>query len=441
MKQGELPMKSITTKVVSAALAASLLASGTAALPASAEGILGSDSGLSISLGGITDEKPVISESYKSTAKYVSISWDKVTGASGYRVYRKADGGSKFKLVAEISGKKNVTYKDTDVKPNTRYAYKVKAFKGTTDRQYSKGIKALSTVTAPEKVKEITKVWGRNSIARLKWTKQSECDGYIVYYYTYDYYTGKVKWKKAAVIDSPDTVSARIDISKLSGYSSYDSVIQFCVKSYSTDAKGGIKTAAASSKDIYCNMESLSNQYAEELQLFSKVKKGESKTTFTNENTQPKKSVISQGTMTDNDKKAIEKFAKRHFQSNWSDEQKVLYTLYWINRNVTYDTEYKHIRPGYADSIFEGRWGQCAQYNGALIEMMSYLGYDATLILGYRGSDTNNQWQHFWGEVEINKKKYVMETGNFGKNGGWMYFCTSYKYAGGYIKNKKVVEK
>ncbi len=347
--------------------------------------------------------------------------------------------------MAQISGKKNVTYKDTDVTPNTRYAYKVKAYSGSVSAPTkSKASKALQTVAAPEAVKEITKVWGMKNVAKLKWKKQPDCDGYIVYYYAgYDGYSGydKTMWKKAAVIESPDTTKARIVLTKLNSYGEYNPITQFYVKAYSTDANDVIKTSAASPTDTYMDMESCRQYYSEQLTTLSKVKKGGSKMTYTNENAQPKKSVISKGTMLASDKKAIEKFAARHFQSSWSDEEKVLYTLTWINRNVTYDTKYKHIRPGYAESIFDGRWGQCAQYNGALIETMAYLGYDATLIMGYRGQDFKHKWQHFWGEVEVNKKKYVMEAGNYGEDGIWSFFCMRYKYAGGYIKNKKVVTK
>ena len=436
-------MKKLISRTVSAALAVSMLCSGAASLPASAEGLFTKESSFSFYLGAITDEKPVISTSYKSSAKYITISWDKVKGASGYRVYRKQDGSSKYKMVSEISGKKNVTYKDTDVKPNTRYSYKVKAFKGVAERQYSKASKVLRTVSAPDKVKEITKVWGSGVTAKLKWKKQPDCDGYIVYYYAgYDGYSGydSTMWKKAAVINSPDKVSASINTSEFGHGGYYSFVTQFRVKSFSTDASGKIKTSAASKTDTYIDMSEVRRYCGEELAMLSKVEKGESRMTYTYENAQPKKSITETESMSSIDRSAIEKFAKNHFAAGWSDEEKVYYTLTWINRNVTYDTEYSHIRAGYADSIFNGRYGQCTQYNGALIEMMAYLGYDVSLIRGLRGSEDYN-WQHFWGEVSVGKRKYVMEAGNYGQDGIWSFFCTSYKEASGYIKNQKAVTK
>ncbi len=65
-----------------------LLAGSVSALPASAEGIFaaGSGTGISYSFGDITEEKPELDENYRSTAKYVKISWKKVAGASGYLV-------------------------------------------------------------------------------------------------------------------------------------------------------------------------------------------------------------------------------------------------------------------------------------------------------------------------------------------------------------------
>lgn len=52
--------------------------------------------------------------------------------------------------------------------------------------------------------------------------------------------------------------------------------------------------------------------------------------------------------------------------------------------------------------------------------MMAYLGYDVNLVQGWVGGVGN---QHFWCEVHINGKTYVMETGNEGKTA---VGCTSW---------------
>lgn len=166
----------------------------------------------------------------------------------------------------------------------------------------------------------------------------------------------------------------------------------------------------------------------------------------------------------------LQKFAKEHFTDDMTKAEKVAYTVNWINKNVWYGT----VQDGgwaklmamvnngtfsYVNCIFNYKIGQCNCYNGALASMMLYLGYDAHLVMGYRGKvDANgkivDKWQHFWCEVKINGQTYVMEAGNYGEDGDWMHVCELYKdvadryyytennvtKAGwkGYIKNGKI---
>lgn len=155
----------------------------------------------------------------------------------------------------------------------------------------------------------------------------------------------------------------------------------------------------------------------------------------------------------------LDKFAKEHFTSDMTNADKVAYTLNWINKNVWYGT----VQDGgwakllamcnngtfsYVNCIFNHKIGQCNCYNGALVSMMLYLGYDAHLVMGYRGNAYSNgsiksKWQHFWGEVVINGQTYVMEAGNYGEDGDWKYICERYRAVDtpthGYIKNGKIM--
>ncbi len=135
---------------------------------------------------------------------------------------------------------------------------------------------------------------------------------------------------------------------------------------------------------------------------------------------------------------ACEKFAQEHFSPYWTNGEKVAYTMYWINRNVTYirgDGWNAISGLGYAEAIFNRRLGQCAQYNGALTMMMCYLGYDCALIQGYRCSNNGNTFQHFWNETYINGTTYVNEAGNYGDSGSWHFLCCVYGEATKFVKN------
>ena len=136
--------------------------------------------------------------------------------------------------------------------------------------------------------------------------------------------------------------------------------------------------------------------------------------------------------MRDNDIAAIERFAEEHFPAGWTNGQKLAYTAWWINRNVTYSGAGSW---GYAEAIFTHQKGQCAQYNGAMIEMMCLMGYDVSMIQGYRMRSNGATFQHFWGEVNLNGTTYVIENGNMGDSGNWHYFICLYSETTKFVKN------
>ena len=186
------------------------------------------------------------------------------------------------------------------------------------------------------------------------------------------------------------------------------------------------------------------------------------RSTMVTENAQPARSTYSSYNimlLKTGDWATLDKFAKTHFTKDMTNADKVAYTLKWINRNVWYGTVQdggwaillQMCRNGtfsYVNCIFNKKIGQCNCYNGALVSMMLYLGYDAHLVMGHRGVANSrgaivSRWQHFWGEVVINGQTYVMEAGNYGEDGDWMYICQRYRNVDtptkGYIKNHRVM--
>ncbi|MDC7289747.1 fibronectin type III domain-containing protein [Blautia schinkii] len=68
----------------------------------------------------------LVSAKASSTSK-VKFTWKKVTGANGYKIYRKTD-KSKWKAIKTISNGKTATFNDTKLKPGTQYYYSVSAY-------------------------------------------------------------------------------------------------------------------------------------------------------------------------------------------------------------------------------------------------------------------------------------------------------------------------
>lgn len=112
-------------------------------------------------------------------------------------------------------------------------------------------------------------------------------------------------------------------------------------------------------------------------------------------------------TVSASDYAICQQFADKYFRPEWTDLQKLEFTALWIRVNVHYANG-GVAGSSYTDAIFNHRNGQCIQYNGAMLAMMSYLGYDVRMVHGHIGRRHNN---HYWGEMDVNGVTYIIDTG------------------------------
>ena len=75
-------------------------------------------------------------KSVTSAKAGVTFNWNKVTGATGYIVYRKTGNGGWVKL-ATVSGNSKITYLDKTAKKGKTYTYTVRAYYGTSTSYYN----------------------------------------------------------------------------------------------------------------------------------------------------------------------------------------------------------------------------------------------------------------------------------------------------------------
>ena len=140
--EGGMNMKK--TRFIASALAAVMLVSGSA-LPAAAEGFeseIGS-AGLS-QVGGLAT--PKIVKARKGRA-HIRLTWNKVKGASGYKVYRKTKSG-KYKLVKTVRGGSNVSCLMDGFNSHTKYTFKIRAYQKKSGKtKFSKYSAAKAVVT------------------------------------------------------------------------------------------------------------------------------------------------------------------------------------------------------------------------------------------------------------------------------------------------------
>ena len=126
----------------------------------------------------------------------VQVKWSRVTGATGYIVYRKSGSGS-WGRIADIKSGSTVSYTDTTAASGTTYTYTVRAYNGSTmgDWHSTKSVKRLSD----PKLTSASKVSGGINV---RWTKVTGATGYIVYRKS-----GSGSWGRIADIKSGSTVN------------------------------------------------------------------------------------------------------------------------------------------------------------------------------------------------------------------------------------------
>ena len=117
--------------------------------------------------------KKVVSVSYDS----VKVTWDKVKGADGYRVYMKEHG--KWKSLGKVSSN---SYTCKGLETGKKYTFTVRAYKkantGTVLSAYNKkGISGTPKLSTPE----LKSVKRSASGVTFRWKKTAGATGYIVY--------------------------------------------------------------------------------------------------------------------------------------------------------------------------------------------------------------------------------------------------------------------
>ncbi len=151
----------------------------------------------------------------------VKLTWNKVSGATGYRVYQNVDG----KWVNKGTTK-NLSGTVKNLKAGTKYSFAVKAYNITNGKTtWASSYTTISTATQAVKPSKITTAQNATAI-KLTWTKCSGATGYRVYYRT----STKNSWSTLVKAMSGTSYTAK----NLPSGKSY----QFAVKPYISTSSG-----------------------------------------------------------------------------------------------------------------------------------------------------------------------------------------------------------
>lgn len=137
------------------------------------------------------------------SSTYLTLSWDKVSGASGYRIYKYNTSSKSYEKVTTISKESTVSYKITGLTAATEYQFKVRAYKKTdTGTLWGSSSSAYKDCTKPAQTKNL-KAATKSSAVTLTWSKVARADGYRIYRYN----SKTKKYEKIATVKGNKTFS------------------------------------------------------------------------------------------------------------------------------------------------------------------------------------------------------------------------------------------
>lgn len=137
------------------------------------------------------------------SSTYLTLSWKKVSGASGYRIYKYNTSSKSYEKVTTISKGSTVSYKITGLTVATEYQFKVRAYKKTdTGTLWGSSSSAYKDCTKPAQTKNL-KAATKSSAVTLTWSKVASAGGYRIYRYN----SKTKKYEKIATVKGNKTFS------------------------------------------------------------------------------------------------------------------------------------------------------------------------------------------------------------------------------------------
>ncbi len=158
-------------------------------------------SGYGNPVGGKTLVKTKITSVVSKDAKTLTVKWNKVSGASGYEVYRSTSKNGSYKKVTTIKKGSTTSYNDKDLKAGKTYYYKVRAYKSVDGKKgYSSYSSIVSGKTAPKTSVNYV-ISSGSSALKINWKEIDGAWGYRIKrstskngsYETIDVVSGKSK--------------------------------------------------------------------------------------------------------------------------------------------------------------------------------------------------------------------------------------------------------
>lgn len=149
--------------------------------------------------------KVSLTKASSSAWNKITVRWKKASNATHYKIYYKAVGTSRWKLLASVASKRtsytHVASKRHPIIVGKKYLYTVRAYNSHSKKYGKYPTKGLSASTKPAAVKmKKAALNSTNQSVTVSWKKAKGCNYYLVYRKT-----GSSAWKRVAKVSSSQT--------------------------------------------------------------------------------------------------------------------------------------------------------------------------------------------------------------------------------------------
>lgn len=126
-------------------------------------------------------QKPTVTASYKNYST-ATVKWNRISGASGYTIYRSTSKSGSYKKIATIKKAGTTSYTDSKLTTGKTYYYKVKSYRNVNGKALYSGYSDIASVKITLKAPVISSITANDyRTLTVKWKKVSGANGYIVY--------------------------------------------------------------------------------------------------------------------------------------------------------------------------------------------------------------------------------------------------------------------
>lgn len=121
----------------------------------------------------------------KAAYNKITLTWKKIPGVTGYRIYRSTAKDGEYKRIKTITSSSTVKYENTNVALNQNYYYKLRAYRMVGDKtvygEYSDVVNAKAKVGISSVKSAKSASTTKYSAATVTWSKVAGANGYRVY--------------------------------------------------------------------------------------------------------------------------------------------------------------------------------------------------------------------------------------------------------------------